>query len=297
MKALLTLLKREYWEHRGIMLFAPLAIGAIFTTVMLLAVVLAYTGHFHASITQQSDLSAPKGMLQFLLYSISLPYAVLLLVMTLNYSISCLFDDRKDGSILFWKSMPISETKTVLSKALAALILMPLCYWVVTLVVQLIAMIAASLVMSHLNIGNPHAIWHFGQVIGAWYTQLITLFIQAFWVLPFLGWFTLSSAYSKRAPFLYAIIPPVLIIIIEDLFMGTSYLWQWIQTQAMHISSIWGVNYHVLTASNIVATSHLRHSHSLLTQLIWPNLWCGVVVGIVFLALAVLLRHKKVTTI
>jgi ABC-2 type transport system permease protein len=142
-------------------------------------------------------------------------FTVVLAIVVFFYLLGSLYDDRKDRSILFWKSLPASDTLTLTSKLLCAMFLAPAIFFVILLLTQIaIAIIASILVMSvgenpwtlFLSVANPFKAWGF---IG------LTYLAMAFWALPLYGWLMLVSSFAPRVPLLFAILPPVIFAVLQ----------------------------------------------------------------------------------
>ncbi|TXS95229.1 hypothetical protein FV139_04840 [Parahaliea maris] len=149
---------------------------------------------------------------------------VILMIVTVNYLLGSLYDDRRDRSILFWKSMPVSEWEVVLSKLAVALLVAPAIYLAVALLTQLVCTGLSMLMVWRMdmdpfeqilgNVNFPHLV--FMQVAG-WV-------LTALWIAPVYAWMLMASAAARRSPFLTAAVPVVVLILAEELFFGSEYL-------------------------------------------------------------------------
>ena len=121
-------------------------------------------------------------------------------------------DDRRDRSILFWKSLPISDRDTVLSKVFTALVLAPVVTFVIGIVtafvIVLLTMFGAGFFGVHivgLVLSNP-AFWIAPfQILGL-------LPVYALWALPTVGYLLLVSSWAKSKVFLWAVGVPLLVL-------------------------------------------------------------------------------------
>jgi len=139
--------------------------------------------------------------------------------------LSSLYDDRRDRSYLFWKSMPVSDTKEVLTKLGWYAIVGPLMLFGLMMVLGFVSMIIASLfVLGHG--GNPiDLLWGPTPFISMWVAAAANYIVYALWILPILAWLMLASAYAPKAPMIFAVVPVVAIITVEVLFNdGKTYL-------------------------------------------------------------------------
>ena len=131
------------------------------------------------------------------------------------YLLGSLYDDRKDRSILFWKSLPASDTLTMLSKLLTAMLVVPLVFWAVFVLTQVLV-IAIGSVMVMLADGNPWALFlSLANPFKAWGMILLSYLAMAIWALPLYGWLMLVSAFAPRIPLLFAVLPPVVLAVLQ----------------------------------------------------------------------------------
>jgi len=125
------------------------------------------------------------------------------------YLLGSLYDDRKDRSILFWKSLPASDTLTVASKLLAAMFIIPAFFLAITIITHVLMAIIGSLMVLGAD-GNPWSL--FLSVVNpfkAWGMIAASYLAQSVWALPLYGWLMLVSAFAPRVPLLFATLPPL----------------------------------------------------------------------------------------
>jgi ABC-2 type transport system permease protein len=210
------LVRREFWENRAIWMI-PAALGA-------LLVLAALFGGYQ--VVGAVDLSTVRsvvqaGALDGMIIIVVMFFAVMAIYSSW-YLLDCLYADRKDRSILFWKSMPISDAATVASKLGIALILIPLVYFafadLTTLLMAFIISVRASA-----SIGG--SLWRgdlWLQIQALWLYLMVT---AAIWYLPIAGWLLVVSAWAKRAVILWSILPPLALVLAERVFLGTHVIW------------------------------------------------------------------------
>ena len=243
------LLKREYWENRGGFFWAPLITGSVFLLLTLMAVIAGESMRSAAldgeglrmngvELSKLTETMRPGDIAEMgagldlgALLASTWPFIVLAFVVFF-YCLGALFDERKDRSILFWKSLPLSDQQTVLSKVFSALVVAP--------AIATVAAIATS--FGFLVILSGYAMFHGGNPLeliwGPASPLTVTLYIAAalpvfaVWALPTVGWLLLVSAWSKSKPFLWALLVPlfagVLVTwfdVMEMLGMKASWFW------------------------------------------------------------------------
>lgn len=279
-------LRRELWESRSIYL-APLAVasvalvGILINAVRLPAKIRAAAGvapmQLHDAIQQPYDLVA--GLLM-----------VTTLIVAVVYSLDALYGERRDRSILFWKSLPVSDTTTVLAKASIPIVALPLLGFVVTVVLQLILTVISSAIVAASGL-SVAAFWE--QVSFAHMSLLLLYHLVAVhWLswAPFFGWMLLVSAWARRAPFVWALLPPIAIAIVEKIAFNTTHF------AAMLGSRLSGSESVATVVAGGMPTDPMTTHITVGRFLGAPGLWIGLVLTALFLAAAVRLRRYQVPT-
>jgi ABC-2 type transport system permease protein len=212
MNTAIWLIRREFWENRAIWL-----IPAVFGGLLVLASL--FGGY---QVLGAVDVTTVRSVVQAgALDGMILVAATFFVVMSIYstwYLLDCLYADRKDRSILFWKSMPISDTATVVCKLGTALIVIPLVYFALAdlttlMMAFIISVRASSYIDSSLWRGE---LWL--QIQALWLYLIVT---TAIWYLPVAAWLLVVSAWAKRAVMLWSILPPLALVIAERVFLGT----------------------------------------------------------------------------
>ncbi len=222
MNRLMALVRREFWENKGAFRTTPLVIGGIFLAAMVMFLITF--NHF------DNDFQSLKELLRFIaqqdaglrakfLYEsnleMSVIFSMVLAFVVFFYLLGSLYDDRKDRSILFWKSLPASDTMTIASKLLSAMFVAPLIFWVVYVITHIVITLLFSVVIMSLG-ENPWTLFlSLGNPFKAWSMVLLSYFAQAIWALPLYGWLMLVSAFAPRIPLLFAVLPPVILGVLQ----------------------------------------------------------------------------------
>ena len=218
----LWLLKREYWEHRGGFFRAPLIAGGVVIAILLLSMIVAETtatrhgvnignlnlDRISANMTPEQIATFNSGLTAGMM-GMSIPIMATLFFVMFFYLLGALYDDRRDRSVLFWKSLPISDLDTVLSKVVTAVLIAP-----VFAIAALIAMQIATLLLLSIYAGihgvNPlPLLWNPIPLLSMWMKLVCLIPINALWALPTVGWLLLCSAFARSKPFLWAVAVPV----------------------------------------------------------------------------------------
>jgi ABC-2 type transport system permease protein len=234
---LLALMRREFWEHRALWL-APLAVAA------LLAVV-AVIGRIHIDMDEAPDLSSQPqrvALFSIIQFVLAMPLYVLIIFVGSFYLLDCLYAERKDRSILFWKSLPVSDGLTVCSKLLVGLVVLPFGVFALALVAHLVftAILEARVALGSLP---PIFSWSSYEWLRTETVMLLLTFFAVLWFAPIAAYLLLISAWVRRAPILWATLPFVLGPLLEWVAFGTHYLKDFINYRVFGIFGMLGVEH------------------------------------------------------
>lgn len=325
------LLKREFWEHKGGFLWAPLISGAVFLFFTLLGggtgqVMFSRHGgkvvNFDGQEVPLSQVdwdrmlasASPDDLRQMgeAINGITLMSAFWPLVVfgfvVFFYLLGSLYDERRDRSVLFWKSMPVSDGMTVLSKVLTALLVAPAIAALIALAVMLAFGVIISLFIAF-NGANPFTLYWANleplKLAGALFGWIP---VYALWALPTAGWLMLCSAWARSKPFLWAVMVPILGGILVTWFgffgnfRGDSEEWIWQHVVARMLTSAWPGS-HLLGFAGTAYLDRLDDSPKALygldgvigglPLLATPALWIGAAAGVALILAAIRLRRWR----
>jgi ABC-2 type transport system permease protein len=240
------LVRRELWEHRSIFV-TPIVIASIVTLGTLTALV--FVGEFREELDlaifgaqNVAGDTERKAVLTGLFLGSSWLFVLGLGVLTVFYALDSLYAERKDKSILFWRSLPVTDAETVISKLLTALLVIPAVAAAGIIVTHLVNLIVTSIWVSSKGGDASLLIWQSVPLLDNWAAMIIVLFASAIWMSPFVGWFLFVSGYTKRAPLLMAFLPLVLIPMIEGIFMRSSHFAEAVWGRAASIPIFAGID-------------------------------------------------------
>lgn len=273
--------RRELWENRSIYL-APLSVAALFLAGFFIGLIhLPERMRAAAALSpmqQHAAIGQPYVLVALMLMAIDL-------VVALFYCLDALYGERRDRSVLFWKSLPVSDLTTVLAKTSIPILVLPLVTFAVTVATHFIMLLVSSAVLAGSNM-SVATLW---ANVPFFRTSAINLFhlvvFHGIWYAPFYGWLLMVSAWAKRAPFLWATLPPVAIGTVEKLAFNTS-----------HFATM--VKYRLMGGPESAApagrmTMDMLAPHHLGQFLTSPGLWIGLAITAAFLFAAVRLRRNQ----
>lgn len=262
-------IRRELWENRSIYI-APLAAGVLFLVGFAISIVRMRLRDEVFWTTDQYELAPALIMGTALIVSVF-------------YCLDALYGERRDRSILFWKSLPVSDVTAVISKLAIPILILPLVSFVITVATQLLTLVISSAIFagSGVNIGKLWTEVSLLRVPAIWLYHLVT--VHGLWYAPLYAWLLLVSAWAPRAPFLWAFLPPFVIYGVERIAFNTSYFLNMLRYR------LEGPGSGMATEHQQDFTSTLIPHHFLST----PGLWSGLALAALFLFLTVRLRHAR----
>ncbi len=209
------LLRREIWESPIAFKWTPFGIGALVVIGTVLVLVLgarfdgqmAFTGD---ALRLFSDMSFEEKRLivSGLLFAVSHPFLQLMILIVLFYLAGSLFDDRRDRSILFWKSLPVSDFTVVLSKLVTACLVVPALFFLAIVLTHLALLLIGSVYAVMAGISPFSDLWLPASLPRLWTVMVLGLIVQALWLLPIYAWLLFCSSWAPRLPILIAIAIP-----------------------------------------------------------------------------------------
>lgn len=222
------LIKREIWEHRSIYT-APAVIGIVISLLTLTgqvsvsafgeAVDLAVVG------ASNVDVAHRRAVLTGAFSVVTSVFSFGAWIVMVFYCLDALYAERKDRSILFWRSLPITDAETVISKLLVAVVVIPLAFLLTAYATHLVMLLLSSLWVMVEGGNAGHLIWGSAPILDNWLASAIIAFAMTLWLSPFLGWFLFVSAFAKRSPLLIAFLPIFVLPMLEKLLVKTDLIW------------------------------------------------------------------------
>ena len=273
-------IRRELWENRAIYI-APLVAAILFLLgffINMVSLRLRMHGVWPLDSAQGRDLLATRYELAAALIMGTA------LIVGIFYTLDALYGERRDRSILFWKSLPVSDLTVMLSKLTIPIFILPLLSFAISLATQFIMLLLSSVILLGSGV-NTATLW---AEVSFFHVSLVLLYhlltIHGLWYAPLYGWLLLVSAWARRAPFIWAFLPPFVICVVEKIAFNTSHFLALLQDRLMGPADAMAAH---SQPKDFMATLIPQHFFSI------PGLWIGLGVAAIFLATAARLRRYQ----
>jgi ABC-2 type transport system permease protein len=267
--------RRELWANRSVYI-APLAIAGI----SLLGFLAATIGRSLST----PDLALRRSILEEPYHFSTALVMGAAFIAALFYCLEALHAERLDRSILFWKSLPVSDLTTVLSKMSIPFLVVPALAYVITLGLHWIMLLLSSAILFRSGL-SAGALWTQVEMLDM--QLLYHLFtVHVLWYAPIYAWTILVSGWARRAVFLWVGLPPLAIFALEKFAFNTMHFAAWL------LYRFSGPQVFEFPDAHSGAMHSMVHMN-LATFLSTPGLWTGFVMAGIFLAAAVRLRRYQ----
>ena len=298
MKSLKAMIRRELQEHKWGFVYLPWIVAAF----MSLIIVLVYLGltevntenfNFSTEIysnpdvikaMQESTFDQRREAIRAGLLVLGSPIVIALGFALLAFSLSTFFDERKDKSIIFWRSLPVSDTLTVFSKLIVVTIVAPLLIIPALLFLHLVSVTAGSIFFAATDLFPFTWAWK-AYPWHDWIRVICSLWMQTIWTLPIITWIMLAGAYSRK-PVVAAILPPVVIVLVEQVALSSNLIFDFLfeRLQPWSRASSFPKEYENLAVSEMSDIPLLFGLN---------EFWIGILISGIFIYLTIYFRSKN----
>jgi ABC-2 type transport system permease protein len=289
--------RRELWENRSIYL-APAAVSIIILLSALVSLMRAPVDAipFHRLLEVSPHYLRIASLSLYGVITGTL--AVTAAIVGWFYCLDALSGERRERSILFWRSLPVSDATTVLSKVLIGMGGVPLASLLVGLALFIVLLIISSIVLlthgvsATLLIANAH----FGELLGV---HIYTAICAILWGAPLYAWALFVGSWARRATFLWALMPPAAIGLAEGLTFGTKHFLELIATRVNG-----GLKYAFVDSAQAFDSKEFKFDPEHLPDSLFsildptrflaqPGLWIGLAIAAAFIAAAIWMRRYR----
>jgi len=274
--------RRELWENKSVYV-APLAAAAVLlfgyaiSTITLPRRVQALQALDPGR--QSATITMPYNVIAGLVF-------VTAFIVAVFYCLDALHGERRDRSILFWKSLPVSDRTAVLAKASIPLVVLPLVVFAVVVAAHVFILALSTLVLAGNGPGLA-TLWTHVRVSQTAVALLYALAATSLWHAPLYGWLLLVSAWARRSAILWAVLPPLAIAVFERIAFQSSYFGRWL---AWRLAGWFTQGFVTRVKGTAVEPLAAMTPGKLLTT---PGLWAGLLFAALFLFAAVRVRRRR----
>lgn len=307
------LARRELIENRNSLLLTPVILVGLMVLLVGGSLTLGL-GEMDFTIGDEHSRSISFGMLleelaakapdvragavATFLGVIAMPAAMVLPIVIFFLLLGGLYEERRDRSFLFWKSMPVSDTEEVLARLGGGILLAPAILIVCSIAGQLAMMLIAT-VVGGIQGGPVGVIWQIPTMLQHWLYSAMFLVVWMIWALPVFAWILLAGAYAPRTPFFYAVLPPVVLVVLERIFLKSSHLADWIGGH-LGAASLFRDHVESASGSGMAGEGEFESFMALMASPDWlaalrsfanPDLWFGILIAVPLILAAIRLRR------
>ena len=276
-------IRREVWENRALYVAPMAGIAAIMPAFLF------YNARLPVTIGRLAgvDAARQREMITMPFNAVAGFTVTVAFVVGVLYCLDALYGERRDRSILFWKSLPVSDRTTVLAKAAIPLVVLPLFCFAIIVLAQLFMLLLGTLVLMTKGI-NPAALWSRLPIIQMTVALLYSMPALALWHAPIYAWLLLVSSWARRAAILWALAP----LVVAGAFEAGAFRTRYVTAFVRYRIAGWFTQSFALAEPGADPGNPL----SLLTPgkfLMTPGLWIGLVLAALFVAAAIRLRSSR----
>ncbi|MFL6675766.1 MAG: hypothetical protein ACJ8LG_21035 [Massilia sp.] len=325
MKTMKWLLRREFWEHKGAFFWAPAVIAAVMLVFIGGGLAFAIAnGHMtgvvlggmrvstvaeaaHLVTREMRAQLASTAATHYL--AAAAPLFFVLPVVVFFYCLSALYDDRRDRSILFWKSLPVSDRMTVLSKVITAVCVAPLITIAIGTATALAVLLLGAAVTAFNGVNLFGALFTSPNLYLAPLYLLGLLPVYILWAIPTVGWLLMVSSWARSKVFLWAVGTPLILVVllkwfnfvisrVSDTVIDTHWFVENVVMRGLGglVPGFW-LPFSVDDPSLLGSQAHGANLAAVFTRswmtLATPGVWGGVVAGVLMIIVAIRLRRWR----
>lgn len=307
------LIRREFWEHKSLWI-APLVWVGLITVFFTWGVIQGPDQDARVIMDMQSMDQMNDNERREMQKAIDLPQerkesifavsflaifgliSVFMTIVVFFYLIDCLYTERKDRSILFWKSLPLSDTEVVLSKLAVAIVVVPIGVILLTAVMQFLLYIIVWLRVHDTVIGDVMPDWSFVSWLRSQVVALGVTLGGVLWYAPIAAYLLLLSTWAKNKVFLWAVLPPIALPVLEKVFLGTSHIAQFIARRFAGYIEEMSLDPNAFEAGDnerLPAVSDVYNAFHLSNVFQTSEMWLGVAAAAALIFVAIRIRRYR----
>ncbi|MFT2089734.1 hypothetical protein [Paraglaciecola sp. 2405UD69-4] len=289
--------RKELWEFKRTLFWVPVVIALFMIAGPLLKLLLLesqQTQMLLQGLSNNDNLSGIQGFARLFLSAIMgvfAPFILIGLILQLYYFTTCLFDERRDQSIYFWRSLPVSDAQSILIKLLTGALVVPAVFMLAATAVVLVYLFLAFIGSGILDIRYDISLWGLwgsADIVSSLASIWLNLLFYALWMFPLFSWLMLASMFANKAPFLWAVLPVAMLLVLETYIMDYAN----IESRFLR-EALW--DYFAL-AKQLIPDSmqDINSSKEVLLAALWSKISIvGTLLGVGFISLVYWLRISR----
>ncbi|MEJ0085936.1 MAG: ABC-2 transporter permease [Pseudomonadota bacterium] len=310
------LIRREIWEHKSLWIAPLVWVGLItlFFNWAMLHVPDGGNSGIKIDGRPVGELSLDNQQKQQVQQALNMPeerkesvfavsylaifglISVFMTIVVFFYLIDCLYTERKDRSILFWKSLPVSDTNVVLSKLAVALLVVPIGVILLSAVTQFVNYLTASAILHDTVIGQMFPDWSFSAWLRSQAIAFGVMLGGVLWYAPIAGYLLLLSSWAKNKVFLWAILPPIALPVLEKVFLQSDHVLDFLGRRFTGYIELMKVDpnaFEAGTNDRLPAVDDVYNAFHLSNMFTSVEMWLGVAAGAAMVFVAIRIRRYR----
>ena len=291
MRAFVAMVHREFIEHRGAFLYGPLALVG----VMFGATILAFTvGRVDARFSGQLFTVAPLRVYEVGFLGFGIAWSLYLIATLFFYCADGFAADKRNNAMLFWKSMPMSDFKVLLSKLTAAITVLPGVIYGVALLSGILLFGVAFMTTWINGTGNVAFLGTIAGIYGQVALAILTVLVCGLlWYLPFMALVGAMATAIGRWAIPVSVLLPAIVSTLEWVTLGgihpfSTHTWRFLEYRGALPDSPYAHAW--LTSAG--PFSGVTFSSDLIAGMDWTQIGIGLVFAIVVIYLASEYRRR-----
>ena len=297
----LALIRRELWEHRSLYVVpGVLAIIIVLVEITGQTAVSAFGKHIDMALLGATNIGVNERavVISALMSVVSALFVFEMWVLIIFYCLDSLYAERKDKSILFWRSLPVTDAETVISKLLTAIVVIPFITLAFVAATHLLVLLITSVWVGMRGANAWHLIWEAVPLVDNWTATFILLPAFTIWLSPFVGWFLLVSAYTRRSPLLMAMLPIIILPMLERSILNSTLLFDALVVRSgnipiykdIELAGLFDEKMFQLAGNGGISIVSMLDIGRFLTS---PGLWAGIIVCGLLTTAAIYVRRYR----
>ncbi|HEY9010474.1 MAG TPA: hypothetical protein VIN06_05615 [Devosia sp.] len=291
MKAMVALIQREYLEHKGAFLYAPLVILGLVALIMLAALGTDRIG-------PKMALGATHKIFEMGYLVTSGLWFIYLMAALFFYYADAFNADRRSNSMLFWKSMPVSDFRVLSSKLLAGFTIFPTLIFLAMIGGVILATGMSTIAVFRL--ASP-VLPDFGMLLASagqiLVFDVVFVVFALLWYAPFFAWVGMLSTFVGRWSIPLAFLIPGLVGAFENLLFDDAggpragYVLDYLRYRAEFVPEKGALETQIFSLQPFDAVMQIA---DLLARIDWVQLGGGVAVAVLFVYIASEYRRRMI---